>query len=327
MLKRFGPIAALLAILGGIAAAHAGAVSGPQSITIQTVAQHGEASPSASPSHDESHPTKAPQVGSFTFTKIASPQDPTFTQLLGINGGNTIAGYFGSGATGHPNKGFTLNLPNHFTSENFPNSAQTQVIAINARGDTGGFYIDQGGATHGFTKVNGSFRTVDLPGTTFDNVLGLDNRGQAAGFFQDAAGQDHAWVRDAHGNFIVPPIANSQATGINDDGTVVGFTTPAQNQATGFVLRDNVMRSLSYPGSTFTQPLGENNEGQIVGTFNDAQGNAHGFVYAGGTFHKVDVPGGSATTINGINDRGRIVGFFTDAAGNTVGFVGSPANS
>jgi hypothetical protein len=34
-----------------------------------------------------------------------------------------------------------LTLPNHFTDENFPNSDQTQVIGINKRGDTDGFYI------------------------------------------------------------------------------------------------------------------------------------------------------------------------------------------
>ena len=35
-------------------------------------------------------------------------QDPTFNQLLGINNEGTIAGYFGSGAQGHANKGYTL---------------------------------------------------------------------------------------------------------------------------------------------------------------------------------------------------------------------------
>ena len=93
----------------------------------------------------------------YAFTSIASPSDPTFTQLLGINKSGTIAGYFGSGAdAAHPNKGFVLNLPNQFTSENFPNSAQTQVIGIDDRGDTDGFYIDAMGTTHGFTNIDGA---------------------------------------------------------------------------------------------------------------------------------------------------------------------------
>ena len=55
----------------------------------------------------------------YGFQLIASPHDPTFTQLLGINDHGTIAGYDGSGQTVdgtlHPNKGFTLTLPASFT--------------------------------------------------------------------------------------------------------------------------------------------------------------------------------------------------------------------
>lgn len=299
MFKRFGTVVGALTVALGIIGSHAGAASADS-------------------------PSPSPGSARYSFHKVASPKDPTFTQLLGINSGNTIAGYFGSGAAGHPNKGFTLSLPNNYTSENYPNSAQTQVIAIDNRGDTGGFYIDNGGATHGFTKVRGVFTTVDLPGTTFNQLLGLDNRGRAAGFFQDASGLNHAWIRDAHGNFLVPPIHNSQATGINDDGTVVGFTMPSANTSSGYILRNDNLRLVNFSGSTFTQVLGENNEGQAVGAYNDAQGNAHGFVYDHGTLSAVNVPGATATTINGINDRGRLVGFFTDANGNTIGFVGSP---
>jgi probable HAF family extracellular repeat protein len=204
---------------------------------------------------------------------------------------------------------------------------QTQVIGINNRGDTGGFYIDQAGATHGFLELNGTFTTVNRPGTTFNQVLGLNNRGQAAGFFQDAQQQNHAWIRKPSGAFRVLPIPNSQATDINDQGVVVGFTQPTTTTSNAFILRGDKLTILSYPGSTFTQALGENNAGQVVGTYNDANGTAHGFVYDHGTFRSVDVPGATATTINGINNAGRIVGFFTDVADNTVGFVGTPTTA
>ncbi len=268
---------------------------------------------------------------SYGLQLVASPHDPTFTQLLGINDHQVIAGYDGSGQTVngtlHPNKGFTLSLPETFTSENYPGSAQTQVIGINNHGDTDGFYVDHAGATHGFLDRGGSFTSVDLPGTTFNQLLGLNDHGQAAGYYQDGAGQNHAYIREASGAFLVPPIPNSQATSINDQGIVVGFTQPTTTTSNAFILRGDHVSLLSYPGSTFTQALGENNEGQIVGTYNDAAGTAHGFVFQHGRFQSVDVPGSSATTINGINDNGSIVGFFTDAAGNTVGFVGTPTNA
>jgi hypothetical protein len=45
----------------------------------------------------------------FWFQMVISPGDNTFTQLLGIKNGGTIAGYFGDG-TVVPNNGFTLTL-------------------------------------------------------------------------------------------------------------------------------------------------------------------------------------------------------------------------
>ncbi len=89
----------------------------------------------------------------FNFRTIIFPDD-TFTQTLGINDFDTIAGYHGAAV----NKGFVFAFPNNFTSENFPNSAQTQVIGINNRGYTDGFYIDAAGTNHGFLDINGSFR-------------------------------------------------------------------------------------------------------------------------------------------------------------------------
>lgn len=306
--RSIGLLAGTLTLAGGLLGAHAGTASAHSSALYQRYAG-----------------TR------YAFQLVASPHDPTFTQLLGINDSQAIAGYDGSGQTVdgvlHPNKGLTLRLPSAFTSENYPNSAQTQVIGIDNHGDTDGFYIDQAGVTHGFLDKGGTFTTVDLPGTPFNQLLGLNNHDQEAGFFQDAQGQNHAYVRDAHGNFVVPPIPNSTATGINDQGVVVGFTQSTTTTSDGFVLQNNTLRTIDVPGSTFTQPLGENNEGQVVGTYNDAAGTSHGFVYQHGHFQTVDVPGGSATVINGINDIGRIVGFFTDAAGNTVGFVGMPTSA
>jgi hypothetical protein len=120
----------------------------------------------------------------FTFQTIFFPGD-TFTQLLGINDFDVIAGYHGANV----NKGFVFTFPNTFTPENFPNSAQTQVIGINNRG----FIFD-----------DGHFQSVDDPngvGTTLIN--GINNRGQVVGFFVDGAGNTDGFVasfRREHGD-------------------------------------------------------------------------------------------------------------------------------
>src|SRR5260370_29742924 len=73
----------------------------------------------------------------YSFQTVIFPGD-TFTQLLRINKAGKIAGYHRNGATGHPNQGFTLTLPNHFTSANFPAASQTHRIGLNNRGNTDG---------------------------------------------------------------------------------------------------------------------------------------------------------------------------------------------
>jgi hypothetical protein len=93
----------------------------------------------------------------YNFETIKYPGD-TFTQTLGINNSDTIAGYHGATV----NKGFTRARSGTFTTENFPNSAQTQVIGINNDDKTAGFYIDAAGNTHGFTDLRGRFLKVAL---------------------------------------------------------------------------------------------------------------------------------------------------------------------
>src|ERR1035441_9140997 len=59
----------------------------------------------------------------WSFSTLNNRNDTTFNQLLGINNRGQLAGYFGSGAAGHPNKGYLLNLSRNgswYANENFP---------------------------------------------------------------------------------------------------------------------------------------------------------------------------------------------------------------
>src|SRR5260370_5683609 len=110
----------------------------------------------------------------FKFQDITNADDPTFNQELGINNAGVIAGYFGSGAAGHPNKSYTVVRPYNtqldFTNENFPGSVQTQVIGINNRdglgfdrvfrGTTVGFWSNMNNAN----MVNNNFGFVNIGG-------------------------------------------------------------------------------------------------------------------------------------------------------------------
>src|SRR5271154_4950480 len=130
----------------------------------------------------------------YSFKTLDNAGDVTFNQLLGINDFGVIAGYFGSGAQGHPNKGYLL-APNHaqYTNENFPGSVQTQVTGLNNRGVTGGFWSSMNNAAmvndnFGFGDVTGRFRKAafpsgDAPSPPVDQLLGVNDNDVAVGFW------------------------------------------------------------------------------------------------------------------------------------------------
>jgi uncharacterized membrane protein len=274
-------------------------------------------------------------AGGFTFRTVIFPTD-TFTQLLGIDDFDVIAGYHGATV----NKGFTFTLPKTFSNENFPGSAQTQVTGINDGFKTSGFYVDGDGVFHGFLRTRaGSFTTVDFPGTGFNQLLGLNFRGQAVGYYADSPSftVDHAYIYDQFGGVFLPIVnalwASSQATGINNEGMVCGFYVDGSNVTHGFLLNAGTLTTLDYPGANFTQALGLNDNGQVVGVYSTANGAPpmHGFIYnnINDHFRTVDDPNGvnaglSTTTINGINNESQVVGFYVDVNGNTDGFIGTP---
>jgi hypothetical protein len=281
---------------------------------------------------------------SYTFTTLDNHADPTFNQLLGINGHHVIAGYFGSGADAqHPNKGYVLNPPYgqaNYVNENFPGSAQTQVTGINNLGDTSGFWVSGNGTNHGFVEWNGVFASFNDPKTphmagSVNQLLGINDHGVAVGFYNDKAGNSHAYqVNQATRVFTaikIPGSVSTVATGINKAGYIVGFATDAAGVTTSWLRSPTgQLTTYQFPGGSDTQAFGINPEHQIVGSYLDGNGVQHGFVLSdplGPTSHwqKIDDPNGvGSTVVNGINGAHDLVGFYTDAAGNTHGMLATP---
>ncbi len=267
----------------------------------------------------------------YSFTTIDYSGD-TFTQLLGINNQGVIAGYHGASV----NKGFTYVLKTKtFSNENFPNSAQTQVIGINnSPAKTVGFFIDNGGRTNGFEARGGVFMKVNFPGQPFNQLLGQNNFAQAAGYYStkaDGSGPDHAYIYDENGGVFevltIPGSASAQATGINDLSNACGFFVDGSGVNHGWLLVQGTLTQLDFPASIGTQALGLNNKGVVVGTYGDTGNMTHGFTYdiATKAWQSIDDPNGVGTTIvNGINDAGELVGFYGTSPINS-GFVAVPS--
>jgi hypothetical protein len=285
----------------------------------------------------------------YQFQTINNNGDPTFNQLLGINQDGLVAGYFGSGEMGHPNKGYLLVTRHgqlHYRSENWPQSAQTQVTGLNDRGVTVGFWSSTNAADpamndnrafalyHGYF-IDGDFPTDNAASPPVDQLLGVNDNNVAVGFYNDGNGDTHAYKFDIQRNQFteVTPagITNPTAAAINSKGDIAGFGTDAGGQVVAYLLRrGGQVTILDVPGSSMTQALGVNDNREVVGVYQTGSGDnamTHGFTWtpSGGFQTNVDDPHGQgATTINGLNDRGQLVGFYTDGAGNTDGFLATP---
>lgn len=288
------------------------------------------------------------QPTSYAFRTVDDRKDPTFNQLLGINDSGVIAGYFGSGAAGHPNKGYTVtNHATTFVDENVTHSVQTQVTGINNNGTTVGFSSAANNANQvndntGFVARRGVVRSVAFPAKSnatppVNQLLGVNDDQLAVGFYADAAGNDHGYTYDVNrGTFhaiSVPGSTSDTAAAINDRDEIAGFDTASTGQVEGFLREsDGRITHLAVPGASMTQALGVDNRGEVVGAYQVGTGDnavTHGFTWtAHAGFRTVDAPAGAGgTTINGLNDAGVLVGFYTDAAGNTHGLVAVPSRT
>ena len=197
-----------------------------------------------------------------SFFVLDNPGDPNFNQLLGINNGRVIVGYFGDG-TIIPNNGYVLVPKNHYSVENFTNlpsgdtASQTQAIGINNRRfpDIVDFYTDNAtGFTHGFLDSNGVQSPIDDPAgsppnvtTPVQNLLGINDFDKAAGFWTDNNGHEHGFVvlldtqSLGSSQFVeIPPTlfagaVATQASDITDNDQVCGFWTDAAGNNHGFI--------------------------------------------------------------------------------------------
>jgi hypothetical protein len=286
-------------------------------------------------------------AGGYQVLTLNDRRDLTFNQLLGINNQGLIAGYYGSGAAGHPNKGFVLRSPfaqGDFGSENFPGAAQTQVTGLNDTGTSVGFYSTMNSMNTandnniGFWRADGRYHSVSFPTRnnampSVNQLLGVNDTGTAVGFYNDAKGNAHGYaynLRTRRFKVITVHGATSlTATADNNMGAVAGFYMTAKGATDAFIqFHGGKTVTIAMAGASATQAFGLNDAGEVVGTYTTGAGNnavTHGFTWMSGKFTSVNYPKASSTTINGVNNEGDIVGFYTDAKGNTDGFVGLPS--
>ena len=202
---------------------------------------------------------------------------------------------------------------------------------------------DPSGRTRGWVFNGRQFREITVPQSfdpnfngdpTTDYPFRRDNGVTLKGINKDRVitgwvvsptkiGADFAsFVRTPSGisRIEVPGSLQTEVTGINDTGVIVGDYKAANGSYYGFKLINGVYTSFTVPWSTMTSANDINNKGEIVGITGSTN---IGFKIDDTGMHQVTVPGAALLSVAGINDDDTIVGIYaTDLAlSNTHGFV------
>jgi hypothetical protein len=193
--------------------------------------------------------------------------------------------------------------------------------AINSSRHFTGWYDSRAGL-QGFLHTGTEFLTIHFPLSNLTEALGLNDNDEVVGNHRDSQGTFHSFLyRDGTYTTVDPPLpraTGSGATGINNDGIIVGGFDEH-----GYIDDHGIFTQLDVPGASFTLSRAINNDGVIAGVY--CVGSAcHGFTLDDGNFTTVAVPGAILTDISGINDHGVLCGHYVDVEGKHHGFVAKP---
>jgi hypothetical protein len=160
----------------------------------------------------------------------------------GINLYGTLVGSYLSTVTNGPVRGFKLK-DGKYSVINFPQSSETEAVAISDTGVIIGNYGAADGFHHGFVLKNGVY-------TNFDNPFSVN-----------------------------PPVPNTrtQVEDINASGAIVGLYFNGK-AFVPFLYKDGVFKDVVVPGYQGTTVMGINGYGTITGSTSSSQGVEVGFI-------------------------------------------------
>ena len=206
-----------------------------------------------------------------------------------------------------------------FSSLNFPGSALTIPVAINARGDVVGYYeAVLNGPESGFLYQDGRYESIVFPGAIgTTEAIGISNSDEIVGdFYCGSVFCRHAFVLD-HGQYAVvePPAAiYSLASSINNRGQIVGYAIYPNSE--GFFIYDRgVFTTLPTVGGSGSY-TGLNSAGALVGFASGV-----GFLISHGETKVIAFPGAAATQARAINDSATVAGTYATDTNTRSSFV------
>jgi probable HAF family extracellular repeat protein len=263
--------------------------------------------------------------------------DPTFitidvpgaavTGVAGINTSGVMVGDFGQSDYRQPLHGFKY-ANGVFTYFDYPGAVSTQPTAINDLGVIAGIEGDGYNIfDRGFTYDGTTFTAIKVGANTRTFIWGIDNAGDLVGG-AGSANLTRGFARlggKLKAINFPGPYVYAYATGINNLGQIVGWTTEGSPEDS-YLYINGTFTKIDVPGSTQTTAFSLNDNGLVVGSYENA-GQFLSFAYFKGKFISFGYPGAAVTGAYGVNNAGQVVGAYTFDYQVYHGFVTSPITS
>lgn len=168
--------------------------------------------------------------GRFNPIQITGAE-PGSIVVAGISNTGDLVGTYAAGGKQH---GFLLS-GGTLTNVDVPGAQMTFAHGINSQGDIVGWYtMPNSFQTQGFLLSHGLFTTLDMAGASATELMGVASTGQIVGA---CVPLDSCEINDAAFSTIpVPNSRNSGATGISNNGTVVGWYNDTGAHQHGYIL-------------------------------------------------------------------------------------------
>jgi hypothetical protein len=197
----------------------------------------------------------------------------------------------------------------------FSDDVNSQAWGVNERGDIVGWLTvaegdDQVDVGFLYTR-DGRVVTLQPRGTVWTIAMDLNNRREVVGRYMDEESRWHGFLWTPAAGFRtvdVQPGRDNVLTGINANGTVIGFVGDNLLGTDAFVIRRGVVEILQNPfGYAVTVPMGIAENGTIVGYVTEPSP-SRGFIVRNGEWRLIDSPTGGELVFFDIAPGGTIVG-------------------